>query len=262
MANMFDSSLGSIGQVLNQFSNPRPQPVTNQAPTRPDAGASPGETTDYYTQWRGDLARRWGPEAAYGGMARRAVAGRTEEAFRLRDVEQAGMAEAQDNYRQAMADIMQPALSDRDMSDLYAGMLEDIAQQKQRDMMATSEFSGQRNVRGGYASDELAMVELGALGHITRGMRDLRKYQADMASQHKITQLNALGLGAQVLPMVSTLGEQALADLAEFYGGMWGAERGARSAAEAADAANEGAMIGGGLGALGQIGGAALGAFL
>lgn len=213
------------------------------------AGTDPNEAARYYT---GGGLYRPQAEAEFRVRSERAIGGRTQEAFRLRDVEQGGMDEAKENYRRAMDDIMSPALSDRDVSDLYAGMLEDIAQQKQRDMMAMTEYSGAAGLRGGVASDQLAMVELGALGQVTRGMRDLRKYQADMASQHKITQLNALGMGAQVLPMVSTLGEQALSDLAVFYGGMWGVERGARQAKDASNAAADAAKWSGAFGLAGS----------
>jgi|GEM_PF-2920698 len=195
-----------------------------------------------------------GSEAASSRFTQRFMGESLAESFRLADVEQAGIDEAKAMFRQEMPGVMASPLDDRDVGNLYAGMLEDIARQKASDMAAVTEHTGAAGLRGGVAADLAAQVELGALGAVSRGMRDMRQIQTQVEAQHKLTQLNAMGLGAQVLSQPpSTLAQQALADATSWYGTRWMTERGARAQREGAEAAKSGNILGGILGGVGQI---------
>lgn len=214
------------------------------------------QQADYYGTLR---PNRYGAEGAFAGGALGALRGATAEGLRLADMDQASLDEAKSLVRNSLPGIMESPLDSRDISDQYAGMLEGIAQTKASSMEELGQFTGASGLRGGQAADLAAMVELGALGSVSRGMRDLRVMQAELDARHKMTQLNAVFGGAQVLGQEgSARGYESLANLAEFMGGMWGMERGARSAQDLATASQDSALIGGGLSLAGQLAGAAV----
>jgi hypothetical protein len=191
----------------------------------------------------------------------RAMSGTLTEGLRLRDVDQSGIDEAKDLIRSSLPAIMESPLTDRNIGDQYAGMLEDIARQRAADMEAVTQYTGAAGLRGGVAADMVAQVELGSLGAVSRGMRDLRAMQTEVEARHKITQLNAtLGAGQMLSMAPSTLGYESLANIAEYYGGIFDVERAGQFQRDAAVEARQGALAGGALGVVGDLVGAA-GAF-
>ena len=204
-------------------------------------------------------AWRFGPEVAAASGAMKGMKANMAESFRLQDLQQGGYDRSKQLFEQNLPSMMSPTLTDNDISGLYAGMLEDIASDSARDMEALGQYTGSTGLRGGQAADLAAQVELGRLGQVTRGMRDLRQAQAEIESQDKMRQLNTILAGSQILPQVSTYGQESLANMAEVWTSLWGVERGARAATDAAKEANKGALLSGGLNLLGTAAGGFLG---
>lgn len=185
---------------------------------------------------------------------RRSMRASAEEGFRLRDEEDEGIENAQNLVRQWLPQVMESPLNQRDVGDLYAGMLEDVAQQKSRDMMALSEYTGQTGMRGGVQADLYNQAESNAYSAITRGMRDVRKDVANVQMQHKMLQNQAM-LGAAQVEAISpsTLGLQSLFAGVEGFGNLYAAQMQVQAAEKSAEAQQDSALLGGALGVVGSV---------
>ena len=248
--------------ALNQMGANRAvsQGTAFSAPAPPKAPDQYEQRVDEAAAFPMDRYRRWGTEGArqtqHENIGKEAAA----EGFRLADVEQQGIDEAKDLWRREAPGIMASPMTDRDIGNLYAGMLEDIARQRASDMEAVTQYTGQAGLRGGVAADLVAQVELGSLGQVSRGMRDMRQIQTDVEARHKLTQLNSQGMGAQILASSpSTLAYESLANLGGIYGDFWAADRGDRLSYDAERSQQKAALLGGGLSLASGLAGGLLG---
>jgi len=240
-----------IGQMLQGWGQ---RPQQNQGPSQSTpqqaldrGGFAPGAGTP--EEQSRILSGQGGNQAA----GDRAIQTLAYEGLRLRDEEQAGLDAAKELLAGMMPELTRHPLSERDINELAAGRLEEVAQGKMRDMMALREHLGISGIDGGVGADLGVQAEIAAMGQATQAMRGLRERHAELTGQHQMKLLATVGAAHQVLPAVSTYGAEAAEVAATHYGNMYAADRNYEAQKYAAKKQKEGAIFGGLLGLAGSV---------
>lgn len=183
----------------------------------------------------------------------RAIQALSYEGLRLRDEEQGGLDASKRLFNSMLPELQRHPLSERDINELAAGRLEEVAQGKMRDMQGLREHLGSSEMDGNLAGDLGIQAEIAAMGQGTQAMRGLRERHAEMTGQHQMQLLQTAGVAHQIFPAVSTYGAEAAEAAATHYGNMYAADKNYEAQKYAAKQQKQGGMLGGLLGLAGSI---------
>lgn len=241
---------------------------TGTTPSKTDIapGGGPAATLD---RMRGTANRTYNPtnnpNVAHLAEMRQGTAtsllGFGEEAFRIRDEEDARQQEALGFLKEQNEESLQPTLTDRDIQDLFAGDTDRANFAGQDNASALRGMLGGAGITGGGGAAAMATkVNLARLGQIATAKRDLRGLRAQLDADTNIRRFQqGLSVAGMMAMGPSDTGLGALGEISGVYLTREANEQGRISAANSAQQmrwagrdAKEAGYISGGIGLLGS----------